>query len=595
MNRINLLDQKLANQIAAGEVVERPASIVKELIENSLDARANKITVEVEQGGVKLIRIQDDGRGILKQDLALALHRHATSKIKKIGDLENINSLGFRGEALASISSVSRVSLLSKAREGEYDAGWQIDVEGNVAHKSLVPVSHAEGTTIEVRDLFFNTPARRKFLKKERTEFSKIDEIIKRLALSRFDVHVSLRHNQKIIYNLLPAKSDSEKQRRVGLLCGSKFVENSILIDTDRAGLKLWGWVGLATFSRSQGDLQYFYVNGRSVKDKLVTHAVKQAYRDVLFHGRHPAYVLFLELDPSLVDVNVHPTKHEVRFRDSRFVHDFLFSSLYKSLSEVRPVDQLETSKELNQLNSAFDLPQKMNESNDGRFNQSALSLVDGERNFLESSDKSDDFSRAENQRTDVPPLGYAVAQLHGVFILAQNDQGLVIVDTHAAHERITYERMKRALADEGLKTQTLLVPISVALSHTEVDYAEDNKTALLELGLEIERVSDEALVVRKVPALLRDSDIEQLVRDVISDLIKFGTTDLINSKQDDLISTMACHGSVRANRQLTIQEMNALLRDMETTERSGQCNHGRPTWVFKSLAELDKLFLRGR
>ena len=595
MNRINLLDQKLANQIAAGEVVERPASIVKELIENSLDARANKITVELEQGGVKLVRIQDDGRGILKQDLALALHRHATSKIKKIGDLENINSLGFRGEALASISSVSRVSLLSKAREGEYDTGWQIDVEGNVAHKSLVPVSHAEGTTIEVRDLFFNTPARRKFLKKERTEFSKIDEIIKRLALSRFDVHVSLRHNQKIIYNLLPAKSDSEKQRRVGLLCGSKFVENSILIDTDRAGLKLWGWVGLATFSRSQGDLQYFYVNGRSVKDKLVTHAVKQAYRDVLFHGRHPAYVLFLELDPSLVDVNVHPTKHEVRFRDSRFVHDFLFSSLYKSLSEVRPVDLLEASKELNQLNSAFDLPQKMSESNDGRFNQSALSLVDGERNVLESSDKSDDFSRAEKQRTDVPPLGYAVAQLHGVFILAQNDQGLVIVDTHAAHERITYERMKRALADEGLKTQTLLVPISVALSHTEVDYAEDNKTALLELGLEIERVSDEALVVRKVPALLRDSDIEQLVRDVISDLIKFGTTDLINSKQDDLISTMACHGSVRANRQLTIQEMNALLRDIETTERSGQCNHGRPTWVFKSLAELDKLFLRGR
>jgi len=595
MNRINLLDQKLANQIAAGEVVERPASIVKELIENSLDARANKITVEVEQGGVKLIRIQDDGSGILKQDLALALHRHATSKIKKIGDLENINSLGFRGEALASISSVSRVSLLSKAREGEYDAGWQIDVEGNIAHKSLIPVSHAEGTTIEVRDLFFNTPARRKFLKKERTEFSKIDEIIKRLALSRFDVHVSLRHNQKIIYNLLPAKSGSEKQRRVGLLCGSKFVENSILIDTERAGLKLWGWVGLATFSRSQGDLQYFYVNGRSVKDKLVTHAVKQAYRDVLFHGRHPAYVLFLELDPSLVDVNVHPTKHEVRFRDGRFVHDFLFSSLYKSLSEVTPVDQLETSKELNQLNATFDLPQKINENNDGGFNQGALSLVDGKRNFLESSDKSDDFFRAENQRTDVPPLGYAVAQLHGVFILAQNDQGLVIVDTHAAHERITYERMKRALADEGLKTQTLLVPISIALSHTEVDYAEDNKTALLELGLEIERVSDEALVVRKVPALLRDSDIEQLVRDVISDLIKFGTTDLINSKQDDLLSTMACHGSVRANRQLTIQEMNALLRDMETTERSGQCNHGRPTWVFKSLAELDKLFLRGR
>ena len=595
MNRINLLDQKLANQIAAGEVVERPASIVKELIENSLDAGANKIIVEAEQGGAKLLRIQDDGSGILKQDLALALHRHATSKIKKIGDLENINSLGFRGEALASISSVSRVSLFSKAREEDFDSGWKIDVEGSVALKSLVPVSHAEGTTIEVRDLFFNTPARRKFLKKERTEFSKIDEIIKRLALSRFDVHVSLRHNQKIIYNLLPAKSDQEKRRRVGLLCGQKFVENSILINTERADLKLWGWVGLATFSRSQGDLQYFYVNGRSVKDKLVTHAVRQAYRDVLFHGRHPAYVLFLELDPSLVDVNVHPTKHEVRFRDSRFVHDFLFSSLYKCLSEVTPEDQFETTKDPKQLNSTFDLAQKMYEKKDGLFNQSLLSLANDERDFQGSSNQSDEFAPAEIQRMNGPPLGYAVAQLHGVFILAQNDQGLVIVDAHAAHERITYERMKRALADDGLKTQTLLVPISIALSQSEVDCAEDNKAVLLELGLEIERVSDEALVVRKVPALLRDSDIEQLMRDVISDLIKFGTTDLINSKQDDLLSTMACYGSVRANRQLTIPEMNALLRDMEITERSGQCNHGRPTWVFKSLAELDKLFLRGR
>ena len=595
MNRINLLDQKLANQIAAGEVVERPASIVKELIENSLDAGASKIIIEVEQGGTKLLRIKDDGSGILKQDLGLALHRHATSKIKKMGDLENIKSLGFRGEALASISSVSRVSLLSKAREEQCDSGWKIDVEGNVAHKLLVPVSHAEGTTIEVRDLFFNTPARRKFLKKERTEFSKIDEIIKRLALSRFDVHVSLRHNQKIIYNLLPATSDQEKQRRVGLLCGSKFVENSILVNIERSGLKLWGWVGLATFSRSQSDLQYFYVNGRSVRDKLVTHAVKQAYRDVLFHGRHPAYVLFLELDPSLVDVNVHPTKHEVRFRDSRFVHDFLFSSLYKSLSEVTPDDQLEISKESNQLTSTFDLTHKMHESNDGLLNQSTLSFVNYKRNFRGSNCQSDDFASGGTQSMEVPPLGYAVAQLHGVFILAQNDQGLVIVDTHAAHERITYERMKRALADDGLKTQTLLVPLPITLNQSEVDYAEDNKAALLALGLEIERVSDEAIVVRKVPSLLRDSDIEQLVRDVISDLIKFGTTDLINSKQDDLLSTMACHGSVRANRQLTIPEMNALLRDMEITERSGQCNHGRPTWVFKSLEELDKLFLRGR
>ena len=597
MNRINLLDQKLANQIAAGEVVERPASIVKELIENSLDAGASKIMIEVEQGGTKLLRIRDDGSGILKQDLTLALHRHATSKIVKLGDLEKIASLGFRGEALASISSVSRVSLMSKVMGDENDTGWKIQSDGNVANASLTPIAHAKGTTIEVRDLFFNTPARRKFLKKEKTEFSKIDEIIKRLALSRFDVHVSLRHNQKVIYNLLPARSELEKQRRLSLLCGSKFIENAIHIGIERPGIKLWGWVGLATFSRSQADLQYFYVNGRTIRDKIVTHAVRQAYRDVLFHGRHPAYVLFLELDPSTVDVNVHPTKHEVRFRESRVVHDFLFGALHKSLSQVTPSDQLERSGSPSELNTGFESKQRFSGIGDGFVAQNSLMLgaaTDGD-NSLKLRAELGELVEELSNGTDVPPLGYALAQLHGIFVLAQNKEGLVIVDMHAAHERITYERMKRALADDGLKTQTLLVPLSVALSESEVEHADDNKTALLNLGLEIEKASSEAILVRRVPALLKDSNIEQLVRDVISDFIKFGSTDLIKSHQDELISTMACHGSVRANRQLTLPEMNALLRDMEVTERSGQCNHGRPTWVFKSLEELDKLFLRGQ
>ena len=352
MNKINLLDQKLANQIAAGEVVERPSSIVKELLENSIDAGATRIEVEVERGGVGLLRVQDNGAGILKRDLVLALRRHATSKIASLDDLENIHSFGFRGEALASISSVSRLSLMSKAKIEGNDSGWKIQTEGSLKASDLIPVAHANGTTIEIRDLFFNTPARKKFLKKENTEFSKIDEVIKRLALSRFDVHLSFSHKQKIVHNLLPASSESEQQRRVRLVCGQKFIESAIQVEVERSGLKLWGWVGLPTFSRSRADLQYFYVNGRSVRDKIVTHAVKRAFKDVLYHGRHPAYVLFLELNPRSVDVNVHPTKHEVRFRESRLVHDFLFGSLHKSLASVTPSDQMPISNDLSGVES---------------------------------------------------------------------------------------------------------------------------------------------------------------------------------------------------------------------------------------------------
>jgi len=633
MPRINRLSQRLSNQIAAGEVVERPASVVKEVLENSLDAGATRLDIDIEQGGIKLIRIRDNGCGIYRDDLPLALSRHATSKINGLEDLENIASLGFRGEALASISSVSRLSLLSKAEAEADSAGWKVETEGQDMETTVEPVAHPQGTTVEVRDLFFNTPARKKFLKTEKTEFGRIEEVVKRLALSRFDVQFTLQHNQRAIHQLKKAASDVEIQRRVGLVCGPAFVDNSVYVDVEAAGLRLWGWVSLPTFSRSQADLQYFYVNGRIIRDKLVAHAVKQAYRDVLFHGRHPAYVLYLELAPAGVDVNVHPTKHEVRFRDSRLVHDFLFSSLHKALADVRPDRQMtdggfsrEAAAEAGSSHqSGFNQPAASAESGagDSLVQQSALGLGEGHRPAYSSSFSSSAYSTFDRSGdrgadpgrpgpnqvrdhlaglaalneadTEVPPLGYAVAQLHGIYVLAQNKEGLIIVDMHAAHERITYERMKLACDNEALKMQPLLVPLSIAVSQAEADSAEEQSAMLLSLGLEIERVSPESIVVRQVPSLLKDANIEQLVRDVLSDILEYGSSDRIQAHQNELLSTMACHGSVRANRQLTIPEMNALLRDMEATERSGQCNHGRPTWVYQSLDQLDKLFLRGQ
>ena len=629
MSRINLLSQRLANQIAAGEVVERPASVVKELMENSLDAGASRLEIEVEQGGTKQIKIKDDGLGIHKQDLGLALSRHATSKIADLEDLENIDSLGFRGEALASIGSVSRLTMTSKADDdvspGSSDvdggnSGWKVVAEGQEMDVILSPAAHSRGTTVEVRDLFFNTPARKKFLKTEKTEFSRIDEILKRIALSRFDVQFSLTHNQRAIRKLLPAKSDQEKQRRVALVCGPAFVESSVFVEMEGQGLRLWGWVSLPTFSRSQADLQYFYVNGRIIRDKLVTHAVKQAYRDVLFHGRHPAYVLYLELAPSAVDVNVHPTKHEVRFRDSRLVHDFLFSSLHKALAELRPSDRLAENVQNNgQESDPFAAMQSgsaagnFTASSDSSYtagnfsDQNSLSLAEPSSNSYSYrpnagqpdagaiQSQMENFAKLTADDAEVPPLGYAIAQLHGIYILAQNKTGLITVDMHAAHERITYERMKTACQNEELKMQPLLVPLSIAVSQGEADCAETEQEALLTIGIELERVAAESIVVRQVPSILRNADIEQLVRDVLSDVLEYGSSDRIQAHQDELLSTMACHGSVRANRLLTVPEMNALLRDMEATERSGQCNHGRPTWVYQSLDELDKLFLRGQ
>jgi DNA mismatch repair protein MutL len=621
MTKIHLLDPRLANQIAAGEVVERPASVVKELVENSLDSGARRIDLEVEDGGVKLIRVRDDGEGIAKDDLPLALSRHATSKITALQDLEAVASLGFRGEALASISSVSRLCLNSAQENAE--SGWSARSEGRDMSAVLEPIAHPRGTTVEVRDLFFNTPARRKFLRTEKTEFSHLEEVVKRQALGRYDVGFSLRHNGRAIHSLKPATSQLEQERRLAAVCGPAFMENALFIDRSAVGLRLWGWVALPSFSRSQADLQHFYVNGRYVRDRLVAHAVRQAYRDVLYHGRHPAFVLYLALDPASVDVNVHPTKHEVRFRDGRTVHDFIFRTLHQALADVRPETQGNTASLAESTAAAESLADMPREQAVMSLQQpSGLSTA-----FAPESSPNNTFDRpsgagygayrggavpggvadqrpayqrlqqtADSPETEeVPPLGYALAQLKGVYILAENAAGMVLVDMHAAHERITYERMKRAREGEGLRSQPLLVPQSLAVSEREAACADQYGAVFAELGMRVERASEESIIVRELPVILADSPVEQLVRDVLADLLEYGSSDRILAHINEILSTMACHGSVRANRRLTIPEMNALLRDMEATERSGQCNHGRPTWVQVGMAELDKWFLRGR
>ena len=608
MSKIHLLDPRLANQIAAGEVVERPASVVKELVENSLDAGARRVDLEIEEGGVKLIRVRDDGAGIDKDDLPLALSRHATSKIAALEDLEAVASLGFRGEALASISSVSRLCLNTAVAGAE--TGWSARSEGRDMAAVVAPVAHPQGTTVEVRDLFFNTPARRKFLRTEKTEFNHLDEVVKRQALGRYDVGFSLRHNGRAVHSLKPAASQLEQERRLASVCGPAFMENALFLDRSAIGLRLWGWVALPSFSRSQADLQHFYVNGRYIRDRLVAHAVRQAYRDVLFHGRHPAFVLYLELDPASVDVNVHPTKHEVRFRDGRAVHDFIFRTLHKVLADVRPdtaPQEASLAEELSQAPAHAPqqaaMPLREAPSPAPSFGAESRGYSPSPQSFSPPPGQVADTAARYGQLlegelqddSEPPPLGYALAQLKGIYILAENQQGMVLVDMHAAHERITYERMKAAREGEGLRSQPLLVPRSIAVSEREADCAEQHAEVFAQLGLNVERMAEEAISVRELPVILADSDVEQLVRDVLADLLEYGSSDRIAAHINEILSTMACHGSVRANRRLTIPEMNALLRDMEATERSGQCNHGRPTWVQVGLGELDKWFLRGR
>lgn len=628
MPNIHLLSPRLANQIAAGEVVERPASVIKELLENSIDSGATQIDIDVENGGVKLIRVRDNGCGIDEEDLALSLSRHATSKIAQLDDLEAVGTLGFRGEALASISSVSRLAITSNSgshqnsREGGASHGWKAESEGRDMAVNISPAPHPIGTTVEVRDLFFNTPARRKFLRTENTEYKRIDEILRKLALSHFGVSFTLRNNGKVVHNFRAATTQLEQERRVAHICGTAFMENALYVDVDAAGLRMWGWVGLPTFSRSQADLQHFFVNGRSIRDKLVTHAVRQAYQDVMYHGRHPAFVLYLELDPADVDVNVHPTKHEVRFRDSRTVHDFLFRRLHRAVADIRPGDQSLTDTGSGSSDdtitgdgpASFSHQSPLSLSPQGQGNpthsgfQSRLPSANGNNSVVTEGMAAyqslhERLPHAEDINTDttlaqgeeLPPLGFAIAQLKGIYILAENAHGLVLVDMHAAHERITYEQMKRAFDSEGIRSQPLLVPVNLAVSQAEADVAEEHQSLFDSLGFALQRAGSESLMVRQMPAMLRDADVEPLVRDVLSDLITHGTSDRIREHLNEIMGTMACHCSVRANRKLGVQEMNALLRDMEATERSGQCNHGRPTWTQMTLAELDKLFLRGR
>lgn len=665
--RIHVLNPRLANQIAAGEVVERPSSVVKELIENAIDAGSRRIEVELEAGGARLIKIRDDGSGIAEEDLPLALSRHATSKIESLEDLEGVASLGFRGEALASISSVSRLELISNI-EDDPTAGWRVVAEGRQMEPRVTPAPHPRGTSVAVRDLFFNTPARRKFLRTEKTEFGHVEEAFRRLALSRYDIGWTLRHNQKTVHQLRPAMDAPAGERRISALLGSKFLDNALHLDIEASGLRLWGWVGLPTHSRAQADQQYFFVNGRVVRDRLVAHAIRQAYRDVLFHGRHPAFVLYLELDPTVVDVNVHPTKHEVRFRDGRLVHDFLFSSLHRALAEVRPNETSRAGAEM-QPGSETSEPgedgpatpgaavTEQQTSDPARWQQQPMALYlgrDGSGKGGESRPGADrirefmagyralhpDHEEAlltpqppspggaeaavawqerrvdeapvatlppastqvmpEEDPTQAPPLGYAIAQLHGVYILSQTARGLVVVDMHAAHERIVYEGMKQqvhgiASGQGHLEAQPLLVPVSLAASPGEVETAERCRDAFSRLGVELDVAGPETLLVRQVPVLLAQADAESLIRDMLADLERYGHSDRIEAHINELLATMACHGSVRANRRLTLAEMNALLRDMECTERSGQCNHGRPTWTEMSMQELDKLFLRGQ
>lgn len=606
--RIHPLSTQVSNQIAAGEVVERPASVVKELMENALDAGADKIELEVEQGGVKLIRIRDNGCGIHKDDLALALCRHATSKISRAEDLEQVATLGFRGEALPSISSVSRLKIDSRTAVEE--CGWSVQGDGSEVSSAPEPVAHPPGTTLEIRDLFYNLPARRKFLRTEKTEFNHLDEVVRRIALSRHDVAITVHHNNKLVKGYRAASDAASHRQRIAAICGSGFVDHAITIDFEAAGLRLTGWIAEPAFSRSQADQQYFFVNGRVVRDKLITHAIRQAYKDVLYQGRHPAYILYLEIDPILVDVNVHPTKHEVRFREGRLVHDFLFRSIHQGLAAVRPGDRPEvvehpvgeTAPPLNLAAVGESMTPQNTTFNPQSQQRMPLKVMEQVAIYgkLHSGSASpgavptQPFS-GHQAGEEAPPLGYAVAQIHGVYIIAQNSLGMVIVDMHAAHERITYERMKCSMQSDGIKSQPLLVPINIAVSEREARLVEERSELFSGLGFELSPAGPQSLVIRQVPTILKDANAEQLVRDLLSDVIVHGSSRRVEQEVNEILGTMACHGSVRANRQLALPEMNALLRDMEQTERSGQCNHGRPTWTQLSMADLDKLFMRGQ
>ena len=598
MPAIRILDELLINQIAAGEVVDRPAAALKELLENSLDAQARAVRVEVQSGGVKQLKVVDDGKGIEKNELPLALAQHATSKIATLEDLEQVASLGFRGEALASIAAVSHLALTSRTAASTH--AWRIQSSaGNAA--AVEPAAALAGTAVEVRDLYYNTPARRKFLRTQGTEFGHCEEVFKRIALSRPDVAMTLQHNGRTHLRL---PQQSFQQRALALL-GEEFEAASLALDEQSAGVSLRGLIASPTFNRSARDYQYFFVNGRFVRDRLIAHAVREAFHDVLHQERHPAFVLFLDLDPGRVDVNVHPTKSEVRFRDPRAVHQFLFHALTKALAAAR------AGASIAPVALATAAQPTAGAAHGSSTGSSHSRYAPGQR----LTPRQETIGLASMQPAAVydvlfgrnaapvipatsaamPPLGFALGQLAGVYVLAQNHAGLVVVDMHAAHERIMYEKLKMALDLDRIPTQSLLIPATLRASRLEAALVAENGALLHQLGFELAVIGPEALVVRSVPAPLQDADPAELARDVLREIGEYGATRALRERRDELLAGMACHAAVRANRTLTLPEMNALLREMEATDRSGQCSHGRPTWTQISMAELDRLFQRGQ
>ena len=627
------LDDKLINQIAAGEVIERPASLLKELLENSVDAGATCINIDIERGGLKRITVRDNGSGIREQELPLALSRHATSKINKFEDLFNVHTLGFRGEALPSIAAVSRLSVQSRVDGAQ---GFAIQVNGGETAGAVKPIAHPKGTTVEMTDLFYNTPARRKFLRAEKTEFKHCDEVVRRVALSHFYLEIRFIHDGKTIFHCLPGDTEHQRVQRIARLCGTPFSEQSFYIEDEVEVMSLSGWIGLPTFSRSQRDLQYFFVNGRAVKDNLIAHAVRRGYQDVLYHGRHPAFVLFFNIKPQLVDVNVHPAKSEVRFKESRGVHDYIYRTLHRAIAGLSPEtsgvslptpaqatygggghttagygspsaqknirnmvqEQLKAYESMSSTSEWDSQGTREVEPDSQGYTRPQVQLTESlQKETAFSLDSSRSLSQDDSRQNhaSIPPLGFAVGQIQGVYILAENAEGMVMVDMHAAHERITYERLKQSSDHHGVRSQPLLVPLRLNVSQAEVVACESYRSHFENLGFDLDPLGDEQIVVRAVPELLAANDIETLIRDVLSDLVENGQSDRIEDARNEILSSVACHGSVRANRKLELAEMNALLRQMEDIERSGQCNHGRPTWMSVSLSEIDKWFMRGR
>ena len=629
MSSIQLLPDLLINQIAAGEVIERPAAALKEVLENSLDAGATEITVQLEGGGVKLLRVRDNGSGIAPEELPFALMRHATSKIASLADLQRVASMGFRGEALASMAAVAQVTLTSRKTESPH--AWQIQ-SGDGTQSEVIPAAHAQGTSVEIRELYFNTPARRKFLKSEATELAYCEETFKRIALSRPDVAFSLQHHNRMMWQLpmlprssyTPLASISQASeagwednadtlsKRIEAILSKEFAQSAVLVSRKAAGLHLYGMVSLPAYSKASRDAQYFFVNGRFIRDKIVAHAIRQAYQDILHHQRHPAFVLFLDMPPELVDVNVHPAKSEVRFRESQAIHQFVFHTLQQVLST--PVALTENASDLsNQLaqvssvQRTMSMQQPMQQSMQLHMASQPLAFYDALFGKKENRGGDEEkfngapfistqpHSQSSPSETEIPPLGFALAQLAGIYILAQNVHGLVVVDMHAAHERIVYERLKSALDRQQIPMQPLLIPVSFAAEALDIATAEEEYAAIAQLGFDIAPLSPTTLAVRAMPAMLKQTHAEAAARDVLHEMREYGATRVLTERRNDLLSTLACHSAVRANQILTVPEMNNILREMERTERSGQCNHGRPTWFQMSIAELDTLFMRGK